>query len=154
IRGEADSGRTDRSLTLGSRQKSLLCGGFPQLGIRRKLWRYPLAQPLGLEHRAMRRVVEAHGKQRLGKLLFQRRVQIGPGSEHAVIVGARGPYFGERTFRHQALGAYRVPERAADRAGIGAAVEDRANDLGLASAGITVLADVAVETQRSVVLAL
>src|SRR4029077_17304744 len=54
-------------------------------------------------------------------------------------------------FRHQTFGPYRVPERAADCAGIGAAAEHRANDGGLACTGVTVLADVAVEAQRSVV---
>ena len=44
-----------------------------------------------------------------------------------------------------------LPERAADRAGIGATVEDGANDVDLARAGIAMLADVAVETQRAVV---
>src|SRR4249920_2451500 len=46
---------------------------------------------------------------------------------------------------------YFLPERAADRAGIGATVEDGANDVDLARAGIAVLADVAVEAQRAVV---
>ena len=71
-----------------------------------------------------------------------------------MIIGPRGPDLGQRAFRHQTLATHGVPERAADCAGIGAAVEHRANDVGLACAGVTVLADVAVEAQRSVVFPL
>jgi hypothetical protein len=56
--------------------------------------------------------------------------------------------------RHQALAAHRVPEQAPDCAGIGPAVEDGADDLGLARARVAMLADVAVEAQRAVVLPL
>src|ERR1700722_10401803 len=65
----------------------------------------------------------------------------------------RGPDLGQRAFRHQALGTHGIPEWAANCAGIGAAVEHRANNINFACAGVTVLADVAVEAQRSVALA-
>src|ERR1700719_3973523 len=52
------------------------------------------------------------------------------------------------------LGAYGLPERAADCAGIGAAVEDRANDIGLACARVTMLAEVGIEAQRFIVFPL
>ena len=100
----------------------------------------------------MRRVVEAHPEQRLGELLLQRGVQIRSRREHAVIIGPRGPDLGERTVRDQTLAWHGVPERAADCAGIGATVQHRADDVGLACAGVTVLAEVCVEAQRSVVL--
>src|SRR6516165_6313354 len=102
----------------------------------------------------MDRIVETHRKQRLGKLLLQRWVEIGAGREHAMIERRRGPYLRQRAFRHQAFGSHGAPERAADGAGLGAAIEHRANDLGLAPPGIAVLADIAVEAQRSIVFAL
>ena len=46
------------------------------------------------------------------------------------------------------------PKRAAYRASVGTAIEDCANDLGLARAGVTMLANVAVETKRAVVTSL
>src|SRR5882724_1219797 len=51
-------------------------------------------------------------------------------------------------------GTHGVPEWAADCASVGAAVEDRAKDIGLACTCVTMLADVAVESQRSVVFLL
>src|SRR5579871_1303049 len=99
----------------------------------------------------MRWIIEAHTEQGFGKLLLQRRIQIGPGGEHAVIIWPRCPDFSERAFWHQTLVAHRIPERAADCAGIGATVEHCANDVGLARPGVAVLADVGVEAQRLVV---
>src|ERR1700730_13143347 len=138
----------------GTRQEALLRRRFAQLGIGVKLRRDPFTQPFRLEHGAVDRVVVAHPEQRFGKLLLQRGVQIGPGREHAVIEGWRGPDLGERTFGYQVFGTHGIPERAADCAGIGAAVEHRANDLRLARAGVTVLAEVGVEAQRLVVSSL
>ena len=123
-------------------------------GVIRSVAGLPPVTATEAEHRAMRRVVVVHREQRFGKLLLQRGVQIGPGREHAVIIGPRGPDFGQRTFRHQTPGTHGVPEGAADCSGIGAAVKDRANDIGLANARVTVLADVAVEAQRLVVFPL
>ena len=50
-----------------------------------------------------------------------------------------------------APGAGRVPERTAYRPGVGTAVENRAKNLGLARAGVTMLANVTVEAERAVV---
>src|SRR5262249_6328888 len=69
-------------------------------------------------------------------------------------IGRRRPDLGQRALRHQALGAQRSPERTTDCASIGPAVEDRADDFGLARASITMLAEVAVEAQRAVLLSL
>jgi hypothetical protein len=69
-----------------------------------------------------------------------------------MIIGRQRPDLGQRAFRHQSPAAHCLPKRAADCAGIGATVEDRANDLGLARAGVAMLADVAVEAQGRVVL--
>ena len=90
-------------------------------------------------------------RQRLGELRHQRYVKIGPRREHAVIIGRRSPDLAQRALRHQTPALHCLPERAADRAGIGAAVEHGANDLDLARAGIAMLADIAVEAQRAVV---
>jgi hypothetical protein len=57
-----------------------------------------------------------------------------------VIVGRRRPDLSQRALRYQALAAQRPPERAVDCAGICAAVENRADDFGLARTSITVLA--------------
>src|SRR5260370_39157836 len=116
--------------------------------------RHPGAGPFGGELAALVRLAMAHPGGGWGEPPLQGRVEIGPGSEHAVIVGRRRPDLSQRAFGHQALAAHRPPERAADCAGIGATVEHRANDLGLARAGVTMLADVAVEAQSAIVLSL
>src|SRR6516165_3377157 len=71
-----------------------------------------------------------------------------------MIVGRRRPDLAQCAGRHQALAADRVPERAADRAGFGPAIEDGADDLDLARTRVAMLADVGVEAQRAVVLPL
>src|SRR5690348_7517742 len=52
---------------------------------------------------------------------------------------------------NEALALHRLPERAADRPGLGAAIEERAQDLGLARSGVAMLADVAVEAKGAVI---
>src|SRR5437667_8442394 len=102
----------------------------------------------------MARIVVAHSGEGVGEAALQRWVEIGPRREHAVVVGLRHPDLDQSAFGHQALVAQNLPERTADRAGIGAAVEDRANDLRLARAGVAMLANVAVEAKRAVVASL
>jgi len=70
-----------------------------------------------------------------------------------VIVGRRRPDFGQCAFGHQALGTHCVPERATDGTGLGPSIEYRTHHLDLARAGVTVLAEVTVETQRAVIAA-
>src|SRR5215510_11236676 len=112
----------------------------------------PALKPLGFEYDAMLRIVVAHPRQRFSKPLLQHRIKIGSGREHAVIIRWRGPDFGERTLRNEALDLHCFPERTADCSGVGTTVENSANDLHLTGAGIAVLADVAVEAQRAIVL--
>ena len=102
----------------------------------------------------MARIVVAHRSQRFGESLPQRRVKIGPSSEHAVIKGRRSPDFSQRALRNQMLSLQSFPERTANCAGISAAIEDRTYDVGFARAGITMFAEVAVEAQRTVFLSL
>jgi hypothetical protein len=71
-----------------------------------------------------------------------------------VIVGRRCPDFSQCAFGDQPLCTHRLPERTADRAGVGAAIEDGSNDLSFAGTCIAVLADVAVEAERAVVMSL
>ena len=68
-----------------------------------------------------------------------------------MIEGRRRPSLAQRAFRHQALTAQRVPERAADCAGIGTAVKNRADDFRFARAGVAMLADIAVKAKGAVV---
>ena len=99
----------------------------------------------------MARIVVAHRGEGVGEAPLQGWVEIGPRREHAVIVGVGRPDLDQGTFGHQALVAQSLPERTAYRAGIGATVEDRANDLRLARARVAMLADIAVEAKRAVV---
>ncbi len=102
----------------------------------------------------MNRIVVAHPRERVGESTLPLRVEIGPRREHAMIVGWRRPYLTKAAFGHQALAAHSVPEGAADRAGIGSPVEDRAHNFNFAGPGITMFAYVAVEAQRTIVSAL
>ncbi len=68
-----------------------------------------------------------------------------------MIVGRRSPNLSKRAFRHQPLAPHRFPERAANRAGIGPPIEHRANNFHFARAGITMLSQVGVESQRAIV---
>ena len=102
----------------------------------------------------MSRVVVAHRRERFGEppLLF--RVKVRPRREHAMVVGRRGPYLTKAAFGHQAFAAHRVPEGAADCAGVGSPIEDGAHHFNFAGPGIAMFAYVAVEAQRAVVPAL
>src|ERR1700693_5746997 len=71
-----------------------------------------------------------------------------------MVVWRRGPYLTQAAFGHQALAANRVPEGAADCAGVGPPVEDGAHHFNFAGPGITMFAYIAVEAQRAVVPAL
>src|SRR5579864_4068433 len=99
----------------------------------------------------MNRVVVAHRGKGFRKSTLLLWVKIGPGREHAMVVGRRGPYLTKAAFGHEALAANRVPERAADCAGIGSPVEDGAHHFHFAGPGIAMLAEIAVESQREVV---
>src|SRR5579863_4661207 len=70
------------------------------------------------------------------------------------MVRRRRPDLLQRACRRQALGLYRTPEWAADGPGIGPAVQDGPQHFHFAPACISVLADVAIEAQRAVLLAL
>src|SRR5215472_2915865 len=135
-------------------EEALTLGRLPEGVIAVELGPDPAAEALRLQHLAMARIVKAHPGERLGEPPLQLRLEIRPGREHAVIIRRRGPNLGQRPFRHEALLAHCLPEGAADRPGIGTAVENRAHDLDLASAGIAMLADIAVEAQGPVVLPL
>src|SRR4029079_16813950 len=54
-------------------------------------------------------------------------------------------------FRHQTFAVNALPERAADCAGVSPTVEDCADNLYLARAGVPVLADIAVEPHCAIV---
>src|SRR6185437_2889277 len=138
-------------LATGAPEEPLARRSLAQGFIAAEVGANPAPEPLRLEHGAVAPVVVAHRRESLGKALRQRRVEIGPRGEHAVIIGRRRPDLGQSTFGHQALVAKPTPERAADRPCLGASIEDRANHLGLARAGIAMLADIAIETQRAVV---
>src|SRR5215469_17527220 len=110
--------------------------------------REPAPEPFGVEHGAVNRVVITHRTEGVGKLALERQVEIGPRREHAVMIGRRGPYLAKPTFGNQVLAAHRIPERAADCAGVGSPVEYRADDFHFAGPRVTVLAHVAVEAQE------
>ena len=98
---------------------------------------FPAAEPLGIKHCAVTRLVVAHPMQGLNKAFLQDRVEIRSSREHAVIVGRRGPDLGQCALRHQVFTANPVPERTSNRAGISAPVENGASYFGLARASIT-----------------
>src|SRR6266542_365348 len=102
----------------------------------------------------MNRVVIAHRGERVGEPALPLWVEIGPRREHAMVVCRRGPHLTKTAFRHQALAAHRVPEGAADCAGVGPPVEDGAHHFYFADPGIAMFAYIAVEAQRAVVPAL
>src|SRR4029077_13734554 len=102
----------------------------------------------------MARVVESHRGEGVAGAPVQSEIEIGPRREHAMVVGLRRPDLDQSTFGHQALSAQSLPERTADGASVGAAVEDCANDLRLARASVAMLTDVAVEAERAVVASL
>src|SRR6266436_644528 len=113
-----------------------------------------MLKSFSLEYRAMNRVVVTHRGERVGKPALPLWVEIGPCREHAMVVRRRGPYLTKAAFGHQALAANRVPEGAADCAGIGSPIEDGAHHFNFARPGITMFAYVTVEAQRAVVPAL
>src|SRR5580700_4797446 len=116
--------------------------------------RQPALKSFGVEYRAMNRIVVTHRRECVGKLPLPLRVEIGPRCEHAMVVRRRGPYLPKAAFGHQAFAANRVPEGAADCAGVGSSIEDGAHYFNFAGPGITMFAYVTVEAQRAVVPAL
>ena len=135
-------------------EEALFCRRYPQRVVPIEVRRFPAAKPFCFEDATMAWIVVAHPGQRFGESLPQRRVKIGSSSEHAVIKRRRSPDFSQRALRHQVLSLQGLPERTANCAGISAAIEDRANDVGFTRAGITMFAKVAVEAQRTVLLSL
>ena len=99
----------------------------------------------------MSRVVITHSKERFNKSIFLFTIKVRPGCEHAVVVRWRGPDLSKPTFRNEAFVAHSGPERTADSARVGSPVEDGPNHFHLAGPGVTMFAQVAVETQRPVV---
>src|SRR5438046_10000052 len=99
----------------------------------------------------MNRIVIAHRCECVSEAALPLEVEVGPRREPAMIVYRRGPYLAKAAFGHQALALHSVPEGAADCAGVGSAVEDGAHNFHFAGTGITMLAYVAVEAQRTVV---
>src|SRR5260370_18589940 len=100
----------------------------------------------------MARIIVAHPGQGFGKTFCHRWVEVRSSREHAMIEGWRSPDFNQRSFRHQSFAFQCLPKWAAHRSRIGSAVKNRANHFRLASAGIPMLADIAVEAQRAILL--
>src|SRR5207244_2648451 len=96
--------------------------------------RQPTLKPFGVEYAAVNRVIVTHRGERVRKAALECQVEIGPRSEHAMVVRRRGPYLRKRTLGHETLPAHGIPERAAEGAGndlshpaeIGVAHGDRA----------------------------
>src|SRR5271168_1842976 len=84
--------RPNAALTL---EKTLLLSRLPQRTISVEVRRHPFSQPLGVQHGTVTRVVVAHPGQCFGEPLRYRRIEVGPGCEHAVIVGRRCPNFAQ-----------------------------------------------------------
>src|SRR5690349_3606019 len=68
-----------------------------------------------------------------------------------MVVCGRGPYLAETALGHEAFVSHRIPEWTADGSGVGSPIEHGAHYFDFTGSGITVLANVAVETQRLVV---
>src|SRR5215212_7324849 len=102
----------------------------------------------------MVRVVVAHRGERFRKPVFSFAVEAGSRGEHAMVVPRRRPYFAKGAFRHEVFMPHRVPEGAAYRARIGSPVQDGAHNFNFAGSRIAMFADVAVETQRTIIASL
>src|SRR5580692_9588151 len=100
----------------------------------------------------MVRIIVAHPGQGFGETLPHGRLEVRSSREHAMIEGWRSPDFSQRSFRHQMFAFQCLPKWAAHRSRIGSAVKNRANHFGLASAGIAMLTNIAVEAQRAILL--
>src|SRR5260370_40175875 len=98
----------------------------------------------------MARIIVAHPGQGFGKTFCHRWVEVRSSREHAMIEGWRSPDFNQRSFRHQSFAVQCLPKWAAHRSRIGSAVRNRANHFSLTSAGVAMLADIAVEAQRAI----
>src|ERR1700723_2256220 len=132
-------------------EEPLLGRGLPQCSVTIELRRQPTLKSFGVKYQAMSRVVVAHRRECVGEPPLQFKIKIGPRREHAMVVCGRGPDLAKAAFRHQALGANRIPEGAADCAGVGSPIEDSARHFNFAGPGISVFAYVTIEAQGAVV---
>src|SRR5262245_61311451 len=82
-------------------EEALLLGRCTQGVVALELRLDPTAKPFGLQHRAVGRIVEIHIRERRRELPLELGIEIGPGREHAVIIGRRGPDLRQGTLGYQ-----------------------------------------------------
>src|SRR5829696_2772711 len=102
----------------------------------------------------MVRVVVVHRRECFREPVFSFAVEIRSRGKHAMVVSRRRPYLAKGAFRHEMFVAHGIPKGAAYRAGIGSPIEDGAHNFNFAGSCITMFADVAVETQRTIIASL
>src|SRR5262249_15972439 len=102
----------------------------------------------------MRRIVEAHVRERRAEATSDLVVEPRPCGEHAMRIGWRRPHLTDAPRRHQRLLLHASPERTADRPRVHRAIENGAQAVHLAGPRVAVLSEVGIEAPRTVVAAL